>query len=121
MSSVYERDHVLIATGAGQAGEFEDAATIGHNFEAVLKDLETRIREAAADLDFEEAARLRDELKRLQATELAVADDPMARQEAVEDQAGRYGEKGGRRRYGRNADLPPGTGGTDEPLGSGPL
>jgi excinuclease ABC subunit B len=76
MSSVYERDHVLIATGAGQAGAFEDAATIGHNFGAVLKDLETRMREAAADLDFEEAARLRDELKRLRATELAVMDDP---------------------------------------------
>jgi excinuclease ABC subunit B len=79
MSSVYERDHVLIATGAGDAGEFEDAATIGHNFGAVLKDLETRMREAAADLDFEEAARLRDELKRLRATELAVVDDPTAK------------------------------------------
>src|SRR5947209_15279256 len=79
MSSVYERDHVLIATGAGQAGEVEDAATIGHNFEAVLKDLETRMRAAAADLDFEEAARLRDEIKRLRATELAVVDDPTAK------------------------------------------
>ncbi|MEA2981777.1 MAG: excinuclease subunit, partial [Alphaproteobacteria bacterium] len=76
MASAYERDHVLIATGAGEAGEFEDAATIGHNFEAVLADLEARMRAAAADLDFEEAARLRDELKRLRATELAVIDDP---------------------------------------------
>ncbi|HCO90882.1 MAG TPA: hypothetical protein DIT40_07915, partial [Alphaproteobacteria bacterium] len=41
------------------------------------------MRDAAADLEFEEAARLRDEIKRLQATELAVADDPMARQSAV--------------------------------------
>jgi excinuclease ABC subunit B len=79
MDSVYERDHVLIATGAGGAGEFEDAATIGHNFEAVIADLETRMREAAADLDFEEAARLRDEVKRLRATELAVVDDPTAK------------------------------------------
>jgi len=79
LSSVYERDHVLIATGAGGAGEFEDAATIGHNFEAVIADLETRMREAAADLDFEEAARLRDEVKRLRATELAVIDDPTAK------------------------------------------
>jgi excinuclease ABC subunit B len=79
LESVYERDHVLIATGAGAAGEFEDAATIGHNFEAVISDLETRMRAAAADLDFEEAARLRDEIKRLRATELAVTDDPTAK------------------------------------------
>jgi excinuclease ABC subunit B len=79
LDSVYERDHVLISTGAGSGGEFEEAATIGHNFEAVIADLETRMRAAAADLDFEEAARLRDEIKRLHATELAVVDDPTAK------------------------------------------
>jgi excinuclease ABC subunit B len=79
LNSVYERDHVLIPAGAGESGEFEDAATIGHNFEAVISDLETRMRTAAADLDFEEAARLRDEVKRLRATELAVTDDPTAK------------------------------------------
>ncbi len=53
LDSVYERDHVLVSTGGGLAGigEFEDAATIGHNFEAVIADLETRMREAAADLE----------------------------------------------------------------------
>ena len=79
LNSVYERDHVLIAAGAGEGGEFEDAAIIGHNFEAVIADLETRMRAAAADLDFEEAARLRDEIKRLRSTELAVTDDPTAK------------------------------------------
>ncbi len=68
---------MLISTGG--AGEFAEAATIGHNFEAVIGDLETRMREAAADLDFETAARLRDEIKRLRATELAVVDDPTVR------------------------------------------
>ncbi|HEY1474704.1 MAG TPA: excinuclease ABC subunit UvrB [Pseudolabrys sp.] len=77
MDSVYERDHVLISTGG--AGEFAEAATIGHNLEAVVADLETRMREAAADLDFETAARLRDEIKRLRQTELAVLDNPTAR------------------------------------------
>ncbi len=80
LDSVYERDHVLISTGGRDAGEFGGAvATIGHNFQAVIADLETRMREAAADLNFEEAARLRDEIKRLRATELAVSDDPAAK------------------------------------------
>src|SRR5450631_2187350 len=83
LDSVYERDHVLISTGAGSAGEFEDAATIGHNFEAVIGDLETRMREAATDLDFEEAARLRDEIKRLRTMEMAVVDDPTAKRPAL--------------------------------------
>jgi len=77
MDSVYERDHVLISTGG--AGEFAEAATIGHNFEAVISGLETRMRAAASDLDFETAARLRDEIKRLRQTELAVVDDPTVR------------------------------------------
>ncbi len=75
MGSVYERDHVLIEAGDG-LGEFGDTATIGHNFETVIADMEARMRAAAADLDFEEAARLRDEIKRLRATELAVTDNP---------------------------------------------
>ena len=41
------------------------------------------MREAAGNLEFEEAARLRDEIKRLQDTELLIADDPFARQEAL--------------------------------------
>ena len=41
------------------------------------------MREAAADLDFEEAARLRDEVKRLRTMELAVVDDPTAKRPAL--------------------------------------
>ena len=95
LDSVYERDHVLIATGDDD-GEFAEAATIGHNFEAVIADLETRMRAAAADLDFEEAARLRDEIKRLRATELAVIDDPTAK-----FLPSPQGGEGGRTRRGR--------------------
>jgi excinuclease ABC subunit B len=85
LESVYERDHVLVSTGGGLAGigDEDAAATIGHNFEAVIADLETRMRAAAADLDFEEAARLRDEIKRLRTTELAVIDDPTAKAIAI--------------------------------------
>jgi excinuclease ABC subunit B len=79
LDSVYERDHVLVSTAGGLANVGEDQVSIGHNFEAVIADLETRMREAAADLNFEEAARLRDEVKRLRATEMAVIDDPTAK------------------------------------------
>ena len=84
MASAYERDHVLVSTEGGLAGVGEESATIGHNFQAVLADLEARMRAAAADLSFEEAARLRDELKRLRATELAVVDDPTAKVDSAQ-------------------------------------
>jgi excinuclease ABC subunit B len=101
MNSVYERDHVLVEIGDG--GMADDVMSIGHNFEAVLGDLETRMREAAADLNFEEAAHLRDEVKRLRATELAVVDDPTAKQRVVQNKAGAYA---GAKKYGASANLP---------------
>jgi excinuclease ABC subunit B len=91
MASVYERDHVLIDAGDGDGEWGDEVATIGHNFEAVIADLETRMREAAADLNFEEAARLRDEVKRLRATELAVIDDPTAKRPALPRIEGKRG------------------------------
>jgi excinuclease ABC subunit B len=84
MGSMYEKDHVTV--GAGELAFAEDGKEfIGHNIRAHIADLEKKMREAAADLEFEEAARLRDEIKRLQTVELAVADDPFARQSAVDD------------------------------------
>jgi len=71
LDSVYERDHVRIDTGMA-----EDGARIGHNLEATVQDLEKRMRDAAANLEFEEAARIRDEIKRLNEAALAYADDP---------------------------------------------
>ncbi|WP_398479729.1 excinuclease ABC subunit UvrB [Tardiphaga sp.] len=101
LGSVYEGDRVLVDIGGG--GMADDAIAIGHNFEAVLADLEVRMREAAADLNFEEAARLRDEVKRLRATELAVVDDPTIKQRGVAARGGAYkGEK----KYGSAANLP---------------
>ena len=90
-----------------------EKANVGQNLAAHLDALRLAMRKAAENLEFEEAARLRDEVKRLEAVELAVADDPLARQsvieEAVEDAvksrgrstAGRAGMRGGTKRRGR--------------------
>jgi excinuclease ABC subunit B len=90
MASVYERDHVLVDIGEG-FGE-GDQAMIGHNIEGVIEDMEKRMRAAASDLEFEEAARLRDEIKRLRQMELVIANDPLARQGELERTAEELGD-----------------------------
>jgi excinuclease ABC subunit B len=80
MNSAYERDHVLVKTGAEK-----DGALIGHNLRQHLEALKKKMADKAANLEFEEAARIRDEIKKLEAVELAVADDPFARQSDVDE------------------------------------
>ena len=119
LDSVYEKDSLTIdprdplafkRVGDKKRGVSEEPKTFaGHNLRTVIEDLEKRMRTAAADLEFEEAARLRDEIKRLQDTELVLADDPLARQyqvkEAVDDAGGSSGSgrssRGGRPKRGR--------------------
>jgi len=83
MGSMYERDHVMVDAGVLEAADGE-RAFVGHNIKAIIADLEKQMRAAAADLEFETAARLRDELKRLQSVALTISDDPFARQSDVE-------------------------------------
>ena len=90
-----------------------DKPMLGSNLAAHLDGLRTAMRKAAENLEFEEAARLRDEVRRLETVELAVANDPLARQSVVEDAvqdakkatgrstAGRGGQRGGKARRGR--------------------
>ncbi len=67
LQNMNERDHYTVPTGDAEAGNL-----IGHNLQSYLADLEKRMREAASNLEFEEAARLRDEIRRLEEAELGL-------------------------------------------------
>ncbi|PWR01223.1 excinuclease ABC subunit UvrB [Meridianimarinicoccus roseus] len=108
MAGVYKGD-----TDMARVTAKVDKPMVGANLQAHLDALRVDMRKAAENLEFEEAARLRDEVKRLEAVDLAVHDDPLARQQAVEkaaeeatnasgrSTAGRPGQRGGVKRRGK--------------------
>jgi excinuclease ABC subunit B len=78
-----------------------DKPASGGNLKSVLKGLRSDMLVAAENLEFEEAARLRDEITRLETVELVVADDPLARQYTVDNAINKTNSLTGRSTVGR--------------------
>jgi excinuclease ABC subunit B len=70
LKSVYEKDYVKV--GAGE--------NIGGNLKKHLKALNKRMKEAATNLEFEEAVKIRDEIRKLESTELEITLNPKVKQ-----------------------------------------
>jgi excinuclease ABC subunit B len=94
LGSVYEQDYVTVDAGPGAATE---GHAVGKDLRTVIAGLEKRMQAAAADLEFEEAARLRDEIRRLEALELGLGRPGTAPKAAAAAGAGAKGGTGGRR------------------------
>jgi excinuclease ABC subunit B len=79
LESVYSQDSFNVETG-----DDDNPHLVGHNLKAYLQELDERMREAAGNLEFEEAGRLRDELRRLEHMEIGVPTGPRRLQARID-------------------------------------
>ena len=75
LESVYEKDYVKISEGSN----------VGGNLKKHLKALDKKMKNAASNLEFEEAAKIRDEIRKLESTELEITLNPKIRQYDVKN------------------------------------
>ena len=75
LESVYEKDYVKISEGSN----------VGGNLKKHLKALNRKMKESASNLEFEEAAKIRDEIRKLESTELEITLNPKIRQYDVKN------------------------------------
>ncbi|ASR51526.1 MULTISPECIES: excinuclease ABC subunit UvrB [Blastomonas] len=94
IAHVASKDSVLIDTG-----DADRPHMVGHNLRGYIEELEKKMRAAAADLEFEEAGRLRDEIRKLEAEELGL---PVEQRVAAPKGRATEGKPGTRKmRYGK--------------------
>ena len=98
IAHVSTRDGVLIDTG-----DEDTPHLVGHNLRAYIGDLEERMRKAAADLEFEEAARLRDEIRKLEEDELGIPDHQRAAPRVGHSTEGKPGTR--KTRWGKQQQM----------------
>ena len=91
IAHVASKDQVTIDIGVDKP-----AHMVGHNLRAYIQDLEKKMRDAAADLEFEEAGRLRDEIRKLEADELGLPVDQQVAPRVGRSNEGKPGTRKGR-------------------------